>query len=118
MTPNQILLLESYPAGWFASEAIITRGYRPVVGGDHRRALLRDIERRLSDEGISLSYSVDREALLRRADDLDALVCTLNGIDSRRGKCPAPEAYPEDTIRREGWIWCKDRSQLSGRSAP
>ncbi|MEX2444795.1 MAG: DUF429 domain-containing protein [Alkalispirochaeta sp.] len=71
---HQILLLETYPAGWFASEEITVRGYRPSAAREQRRALLEEIERRLKTSGVSMSYGVDRDSLVRRADDLDALV--------------------------------------------
>ncbi|MFW5695206.1 MAG: DUF429 domain-containing protein [Alkalispirochaeta sp.] len=104
-----VLLLESYPAGWFASEGVATRGYRPPAAKDQRRDLLSLVEDRLAVSGITLTVRPERSVLLRRADDLDAFVCTLNGIDYLLGRCPAPGAAAREVARREGWIWCKDR---------
>ncbi len=110
--PGTVALLESYPAGWFASERIVTRGYRPLEATDRRRVLLEQVEQRLRDDGVELTYGaeVDRDRFTRRADDLDALICTLNGVDYLLGRCPSPGADQRETARREGWIWCKDRS--------
>lgn len=109
--PQRTLLLESYPAGWFASEGIVTRGYRPVGGRDQRWQLLEQVEQRLRATGIGLTYAagVDRDQFTPRADDLDALVCTLNGVDYLLGRCPAPTIDQRQIARREGWIWCKNR---------
>ncbi|MFO8042020.1 MAG: DUF429 domain-containing protein [Alkalispirochaeta sp.] len=110
--PEKVLLLESYPAGWFASERIATGGYRPREATDRRRVLLDQVEQRLRSGGVELTYGaqVDRERFTRRADDLDALICTLNGVDYLLGRCPAPAVDQQEIARREGWIWCKDRS--------
>ena len=107
--PHVVPLLESYPAGWFASEGIGTRGYRPTNALNQRGDLLHQVEQRLQADGISITYGVERASLVDRADDLDALVCTLNGIDYVSGRCPAPSRDVQDIARSEGWIWCKDR---------
>ena len=110
--PETVPLLESYPAGWFASERIVTRGYRPPESTGRRRELLDQVEQRLRSGGVELTYGaeVDRDRFTRRADDLDALMCTLNGVDYLLGRCPPPAVDQQETARREGWIWCKDRS--------
>jgi len=107
--PSTVLLLESYPAGWFASEGIGTRGYRPAGGRSRREDLLRQVEHHLPATGLSMRYAVEHTSLVQRADDLDALICTLNGIDYLEGRCPAPPPHAREIAHTEGWIWCKDR---------
>lgn len=113
--PSTVLLLESYPAGWFASEDIGTRGYRPPAGRSQREDLLRQVEHRLQATGLPMKYAVERSSLVQRADDLDALVCTLSGIDYLLGRCPAAGSDVREIAHTEGWIWCKDQRRFNGR---
>lgn len=106
-----IPLIESYPAGWFASEGIRTSGYRPPAARVQRAELLSRLLQRLHAHGVHTRYSREETeaALCARADDLDALVCTLNGVDLVCGRvAPPPEAL-RNLVVVEGWIWVKDR---------
>jgi hypothetical protein len=103
-----VIVLETYPAGWFASEGIVTRGYRPPAGEGHRRALLSEAREAFSRSGASISSEIDDEAFVKRADDLDALICVFAGVDALRGLAPGPPDDIRADVAVEGWIWCKD----------
>jgi hypothetical protein len=105
-----VLLIETYPAGWFASEGITTRGYRPSAGISLRRRLLGEAIDAFQRTGIAIRSAVDEESLVERADDLDALVCVFAGVDALRGNAPGPAAAILGDVAVEGWIWCKSRS--------
>jgi hypothetical protein len=101
-------VLETYPGGWFASERIHPRGYRRSGAHEVRRALLHEIESHLAGRGISVDPAQHRGGLLRRADDVDAFVCVLCGVDALLGLSPAPTDRKRAEV--EGWIWCKTPS--------
>lgn len=105
---NTVPLMESYPAGWFASERILTRGYRPPAARDRRRALYTAVQEAIGRAAMRYSSAVPAEQVVDRADDLDALVCTLNGVDAIAGLCPEPGSPCDAVATTEGWIWCKD----------
>jgi len=105
-------LLETYPAGWFASEGIDPSGYRRKAAGDVRQSLLARTREHIRDS-FSLDCSIPVDALTNRADSLDALICLFAGVDALQGSAPdlyrAGLAGSREQIRREGWIWCKSR---------
>lgn len=102
------LLFESYPAAWCASESVRTSGYRPAEAVARRAELLTEVRERVALQRIALDLPHGEQSFTRRADDLDALICVLVGVDIVRQLCPPPS----DQLRAatEGWIWCKDRS--------
>jgi len=102
-------VLESYPAGWFASEGIPTRGYRPPAAEDRRSELWAAAVAAQERGGRRLALDVPETAITARADDLDAVVAAFNGIDALTGRCPGPHEGLRTAVEREGWIWCKDR---------
>jgi hypothetical protein len=120
--PRAVFLLETYPAGWFASERIDTRGYRPLPAVARRQALWETVLATTTrvqlptlnvDPGgaAATKPGTDPEAICRRADELDSVVCLLVGAEALLGRAPgAVDLFGEDIIpriRREGWIWCK-----------
>lgn len=91
-------VLEVYPAGalrWWQLPAV---GYKGLRGRPTRLALITELLARLP------WLEVDREQLIKRDHDLDALLCTLVGRAAATGRTFAPA--PEDSERagREGWI--------------
>jgi hypothetical protein len=104
-----VALLETYPAGWFSSEGIATRGYRPAGAVNRRRSLLDEAREAFRRSGVAVRSSIADLSLARRADDLDALICVFAGVDAIRGMAPEPPASICDDVSVEGWIWCKDR---------
>ncbi len=105
-----IWLVESYPAAWFASERIDTRGYRPRDAHERRHDLFRAVLTRLtrSEPREWRAKAIDRvpeEEVVRTADTLDAVVCVYNGADV--WCCDLPEPTDREAARIEGWIWCK-----------
>lgn len=108
---GRIPLIESYPAGWFASESLNTRGYRPPAAGKRRAELLGSVLELLKRRGVEPRF-VEADAAARlaeRADDLDALVCTLNGLDLLEGLIEPPPPALQPRVAVEGWIWTKSR---------
>jgi hypothetical protein len=112
--PGPVVLLETYPAGWFASERIDTRGYRPLPAEERRRALWERVvtaTERMRLPVLSVDPQVTAEAICRRADDLDSVLCLLVGAEALLGRAPgALDLFGDDLLprmQREGWIWCK-----------
>ena len=104
---GEIPVLETYPAGWFASERIKTRGYRPAEARERRAQLLANSCDVLKGRGILVSPPSGMGAFAKRADDLDALVCVFAGLDVLLGLVPGPPQDHWDMVSVEGWIWCK-----------
>lgn len=109
-----VFLLETYPAGWFASERIDTRGYRPPAARERRSALWEKIvtvtgQARFPE--LRVEGGIPVEAICRRADELDGILCLLVGAEALLGRAlGASDIYGDEQlprIRREGWIWCK-----------
>lgn len=112
--PPPLFVLETYPAGWCASETIDTRGYRPSRAIERRLKLLSEVRRAAAGSYVVdfADASIETE-LARRADDLDAFLCVLAGADALSGKAPDPMELDGgcdlEVFRTEGWIWCKSR---------
>ena len=106
-----IWLVESYPAAWFVSEEIDTKGYRPRRAGGRRRELFREMLSSLAQEGsrgwrVAAGDRIPEDEVTRTADTLDAVACVYNGADV--WWCDnVPEPEDREAARIEGWIWCK-----------
>ena len=106
-----IWLVESYPAAWFVSEGIDTKGYRPRRAGGRRGELFREVLSSLGWEGsrgwrIAAGDRIPEDEITRTADTLDAVACVYNGADV--WWCDnVPEPENREAARIEGWIWCK-----------
>lgn len=115
-----IYVIEVYPAGWCVSERIATSGYRRPAERSRREEILDEalgaaITPYPNGGGISPGYTItlkaDRDRFTRRADDLDALLCVMAGVDAVLGRAPdidiALGSNGRGVFEREGWAWCK-----------
>ena len=99
--PWRAAAIEVYPAGTLVALGIPARGYKKKDQVAERRAIMARL-------GDLLALPVDRAAVERNADALDAVVCVLAGWDYVRGL--AWEPPDPELARQEGWIWVREAS--------
>ncbi len=95
---SRIAAIEVYPAATLSGRGIRCSQYKKTEHTEERR----DIASKLNEH---LTCSVDHDLLVADADVLDAVVCSLAGLDFLRGLALAP--LEPELARNEGWIWAK-----------
>jgi uncharacterized protein DUF429 len=93
--------IEVYPAATLRAHNISEKGYKDAEAIEPRLEILRRL-RFHHDMGSAAPL------LERSPDALDALVCTLAGMDFLSGIAMPPENLI--VAQREGWIWARDPS--------
>ncbi|HET7629469.1 MAG TPA: DUF429 domain-containing protein [Bacillales bacterium] len=93
---------EVYPAAWLLSEGLSDKFYKK--NKEPREQIVQHLEKRIG-------FAAGLKASLVASDHvLDAALCCLAGVDFLDGKCcPPPPDSDERTLRKEGWIWVKQR---------
>ena len=95
-------VIEVYPAATLCAHRMPDREYKKP----EQRRVRMEIMRALAQHFEVAPY----EALLTsNADALDALICTLAGLDFIQGSAMLPANT--DPAQREGWIWARDPAE-------
>jgi predicted RNase H-like nuclease len=93
-----ISAIEVYPAATLTMYGIQSRGYKIRADEDTRRKMVYELQKYLMNlESFTLP--------VKSADELDAVVCVLAGVDYLYGRCIQPPT--DEIIRKEGWIWVR-----------
>ena len=95
-----VFAIEVYPAATLKVRGLIAAGYKKPTRQSTRGEILRQLE--------PLIAGIDdrRSEMLRSADALDAVLCTLAGADFLRGDVMKPN-IDREVVEREGWIWVR-----------
>lgn len=106
--------IEVYPAATLRARGLETAGYKQK-SADQRaaaRAVRGTLLAALTD--VAVAPAVARQVLeAPREDLLDAIVAASAGADFLRGLARGPacaDAGALARVRREGWIWCRERA--------
>jgi hypothetical protein len=98
-TPPRLSAIEVYPSATLRSHCISDKGYKDPTAIQARAEILRRLR-------FHIDTQRSEELLERSADALDAVLCTLAGMDFLSGDAMAPEDL--NLAKREGWIWTRD----------
>ncbi len=92
--------IEVYPAGTLSQLGLPASAYKKGEQVSQRRAII---------EGIRgfFAGNADWSPCLADADQLDAALCLVAGMDFIFGRCPAPDDLA--LAKKEGWIWVRDK---------
>jgi predicted RNase H-like nuclease len=93
---SRIEAIEVYPAGTLVARNWKAGGYKKKGNVGFRTALLDQISREMN---ISLIRSMATDS----HHVMDAVLCTLTGMDFLNNRCYEPDK--PDVARKEGWIW-------------
>ena len=93
---KRIEAIEVYPAGTLVARNWKAGGYKKKANVGFRTALLDQIAREMN---ISLIRSIATDS----HHVIDAVLCTLTGLDFLNNRCYEPDK--PDLERKEGWIW-------------
>jgi predicted RNase H-like nuclease len=99
-----IAAIETYPAGTLEARGLPSSGYKRDDQRPVRRAILAGLRGHLELDTIAGD-------LLADADQLDAAVCVLAGVDFLQGRATPPRDL--ERARKEGWIWVRPRLRAS-----
>ena len=84
------------------------RGYKDLKGTEGTRIR----EAIMGCLGFHMSFVVGKDLLYRNLDALDAVLCTLAGVDFLMGLAMQPPDV--DAAKCEGWIWTRDPDKPCG----
>jgi hypothetical protein len=96
-------VIEVYPAATLGAHHMPDREYKKPEHSSVRMAIIRALTQHCD---IAAHHAL----LESNADALDALICTLAGLDFIHGSTMPPEN--SELARREGWIWTRDPAVL------
>jgi predicted nuclease with RNAse H fold len=105
---------EVYPAAALESWGIDATGYKSSKGRDRLSGILESLEAGVG--GIEFG-EVDRSALERDHNQLDALICSLIARAAALGATSGPAQGDADKAAREGWIHVPETQLGDLRSA-
>jgi predicted RNase H-like nuclease len=92
--------IEVYPAGTLTQLGLPARAYKKASQRAPRQAIVAGIQPFFAE-------NTDWEPCLEDADQLDAALCLIAGMDFICGRCPAPDDLA--LAKKEGWIWVRER---------
>lgn len=97
-------LIEVYPAATLRALGLPFRSYKgnSPKNRDSRSEIINGLS-------VEIEIAHFRKALLENSDKLDAAVCVIAALDYVNGLAVAPQDVT-DEVRREGWIWVRDRA--------
>ncbi len=98
--------IEVYPAGTLTMLGLPASAYKKADQVGQRQVIINGI-RTLFAEGVDFS------PCLEDADQLDAALCLVAGMDFICGRCPAPDDLA--LAKKEGWIWVRSLPGYPGR---
>lgn len=96
-----VAAIEVYPAATLRSYGLPDSGYKATPDRQVRQRIIDGLN---EIDGLALGNSID--LLLRSADALDAVICSLAGLDFLRGTVHQPTDV--ELARKEGWIWVRN----------
>ncbi len=91
--------IEVYPAGTLTQLGLPAKSYKKTGQQSQRQKIVEGI-RPFFTEGADFS------ACLADADQLDAALCLVAGMDFICGRCAAPDDLA--LAKKEGWIWVRE----------
>ncbi len=96
--PAPLSAIEVYPAGTLTQLGLPAKAYKKAGQRQSRQAII---------EGIRPFFAEGTDFLpcLEDADQLDAALCLVAGMDFLCGRCPAPDDLA--LAKKEGWIWVR-----------
>ncbi len=92
--------IEVYPAGTLTQLGLPAKAYKKAGQRQPRQEIIEGI-RPFFAEGTDFS------PCLEDADQLDAALCLVAGMDFLCGRCPAPDDLA--LAKKEGWIWVREK---------
>jgi len=98
---NEMSVIEVYPAATLKSHEINSTGYKK--NNEHAKNRRREIINDLSD---LIGINIDIDPMVDSDDALDAVICTIAGMDFLDNRCIKPS--DQVLAEKEGWIWVKD----------
>ena len=96
--------IEVYPAGTLTQLELPATAYKKPGQVSERQKIITGIQQ-------FFSTGTDWSPCLADADQLDAALCLVAGMDFIGGKCAAPEDLA--LAKKEGWIWVRSERRLS-----
>ncbi len=90
--------IEVYAAATLRALGLPSSKYKAADQGAVRNEIITGLER-------VVEFDCDIDPLHDSADILDAVVCTIAGVDFIEGRVGEPT--DTDRARREGWIWAR-----------
>lgn len=104
---ERVEAIEVYPAATLLARGASLRGYKRPEAVEERARLLQAL-------GASCHCDRVRDVAIGNHDCLDAVACVAAGVDFLEGAAVRPG--PSDVVRREGWIWFRERTPASADS--
>ncbi len=98
--------IEVYPAGTLAVLGLPASAYKKAEQVSQRQEIVSGIQR-------FFAQGTDWSICLKDADQLDAALCLVAGMDFVCGSCPAPDDL--ELAKKEGWIWVREELNTPGR---
>ncbi len=92
--------IEVYPAATLTQLGLPARAYKKARQSQPRQVIIEGIRPFFAD-------GTDFSPCLEDADQLDAALCLVAGMDFICGRCPAPDDLA--LAKKEGWIWAREK---------
>ncbi len=93
--------IEVYPAGTLTQLGLPASAYKKAEQVGQRQAIIDGVRHFLAE-------NTDWSPCLEDADQLDAVLCLVAGMDFLYGRCPAPDDLA--LAKKEGWIWVREKN--------
>ena len=91
--------IEVYPAGTLTQLGLPNKAYKKGGQSQPRKEIVESIRSFFAD-------GTDFSPCLADADQLDAVLCLVAGMDFICGRCQAPD--DPALAKKEGWIWVRE----------
>ncbi len=92
--------IEVYPAGTLTQLGLPASAYKKAGQVSQRERIIKGIRSFFAD-------GTDWSSCLADADQLDAALCLVAGMDFVCGRCPVPHGLA--LAKKEGWIWVREK---------